>query len=86
MWACAMSVFKAGDEIYCLDFLDSLFRESDGEINICLMRGNVIDCDPFVVFAENGLGVIISDANHINYRTKNEAIDAIIAKLKELKE
>ncbi len=81
-----MNDFEIGDGIYCTMFHDSLSNECDGEINICIMRGRVTDCDPFTVFAQNGLGVIISDKNHKNFRTKNDAIDAIINSLQELKD
>lgn len=80
-----MNDFKIGDVIYCTMFLDQLHR-SDGEINICIMRGIVEDSDPFTVFAKNGLGDIISDTNHDNFHTKNEAINAMIKRLEGLRD
>lgn len=78
--------YNNGDEIWCLAMIDSTHRENDGEIHITIMKGTVTECDPFRVFAQNGLGEVITDENHRNCKNKNDAILEAIKWLAEIKE
>lgn len=81
-----MKEFKNGDEIWCVMFHQDLHHVNDPEINISIMKGKVIDCEQPILLAENGLSDIISDSNHDNFKSKNEAIEDVISQLEYLKD
>ena len=77
--------FKIGDEIWCGNALDYTHLP-DAEIYAFLYKGKVINADLSCVFAQSPGGDIITDSNHYNYRSKNEAIDGLIRQLQGLKD
>lgn len=83
--------FEIGDEVWCVEIADFTHRSQEAEISITAMRGklNVVQdrwhLEPRKV-AMDECELVISDKNFINCRSKNEAIDAMINGLEEMKD
>ncbi len=88
-----MEGFKAGEKIWCCAVCDSTHRNTEPEIIIHIMQGTVRNILKQSITGIAGLelvalqdNVIISDSNHQNFKTKNDAIEAMILELQNLKE
>jgi hypothetical protein len=88
-----MNDFKVGQEIWCCEVCDFSHKTHEPGIFINIMKGKVhmilrqdkngVACSEKAAIQD---GAIISDENLENFKSKNEAIDAVIAELLEMKD
>lgn len=85
--------FKIGEQVWCVSVCNFLHRLSDPELVVWLAPGMVTNIIANIKtgatlqkVALSNNDTIISDQNHQNFKTKNDAIDEIILELLSLKD